>query len=128
MLERSGLRIEHFFLGSGLNSPRKKKFFFVLILPYFAWKNWFGANLITRRVGAEHPSPPRGSAVWMRGCVCASTRGRVDASTGPFFCLLLLDKSRKLSKIVSVLQSASVERFDVSRMRDFFFLFCLIFN
>ena len=30
-----------------------------------------------------------------------------------------IDKSRKLSKIVSVLQSASVERFDVSRMRDF---------
>ena len=32
-----------------------------------------------------------------------------------------LDKSRNLSKIVSVLRSASVERFDVSRMRDFFF-------
>ena len=29
-------------------------------------------------------------------------------------------KSRNLSKIVSVLLSASVERFDVSRMRDFF--------
>ena len=32
----------------------------------------------------------------------------------------LKDKSRNLSKIVSVLRSASVERFDVSRMRDFF--------
>jgi len=44
--------------------------------------------------------------------------GRVDAWTRqpPLF---FLDKSRKLSKIVSVLQSASVERFDVSRMRDF---------
>jgi len=31
VLERSGLRIEHFFLGSGLKSPRKKKFFFLLI-------------------------------------------------------------------------------------------------
>ena len=34
---------------------------------------------------------------------------------------LLLDKSRKLSKIVSVLRSASVERFDVSRMQDFYY-------
>ena len=31
-----------------------------------------------------------------------------------------LHKSLKLSKIVLVLRSASVERFDVSRMRDFF--------
>ena len=38
-----------------------------------------------------------------------------------FFSIFFLDKSRKLSKIVSVLQSASVERFDVSRMRDFFY-------
>ena len=30
-----------------------------------------------------------------------------------------LDKSRNLSKIVSVLLSASVERFFVSRLRDF---------
>ena len=37
-----------------------------------------------------------------------------------FFSFFFLGKSRKLSKIVSVLQSASVERFDVSRMRDFF--------
>ena len=28
VLERSGLRIEHFLLGSGLKSPRKKSFFF----------------------------------------------------------------------------------------------------
>ena len=36
-----------------------------------------------------------------------------------FFIFFFLDKSRNLSKIVSVLRSASVERFDVSRMRDF---------
>ena len=41
-------------------------------------------------MGAEHPSP------------------------------IFLDKSCNLSKIVSVLLSASVERFFVSRMRDFF--------
>ena len=49
---------------------------------------------------------------------------RVDAWTGqPTHFLLLFffkDKSCKLSKIVSVLRSASVGRFDVSRMRDFF--------
>ena len=45
------------------------------------------------------------------------TRGRVDASTAHIF--FLLDKSRKLSKNVSVQQSAWVERFNVSRMRDF---------
>ena len=28
MLKRSGLRIDHFWLGSGLKSPRKKSFFF----------------------------------------------------------------------------------------------------
>ena len=39
-----------------------------------------------------------------------------------------LHKSLKLSKIVLVIQSASVERFDVSRMRDFFFLFYLTRN
>ena len=49
----------------------------------------------------------------------ACMRGRVDASTAHFF-FFFLDKSRKLSKILSVLQSASVERFDVSRMRDFY--------
>ena len=38
-----------FLLGSGLKSPRKIKFFLLLlILPYFAWKNWCGAHLITR--------------------------------------------------------------------------------
>ena len=44
----------------------------------------------------------------------------VDAWTRqpPHF-FFFLDKARKLSKIVSVLQSASFERFDVSRMRDF---------
>ena len=107
-----------FLLGSGLKSLRKKSFF-LLILPYFAWKNWCGAHLITRvepskrAVGAEHPSPPRGSIMWTPGRVYVWTRGLVNSR---FF---FLDKSRKLSKIVSVLQSASVERFDVSRMRDF---------
>ena len=40
---------------------------------------------------------------------------------GEFFLFLFLykDKSRNLSKIVSVLLSASVERVGVSRMRDF---------
>ena len=50
------------------------------------------------------------------------------------FFSFFLDKSCKLSKIVSVLRSALVERFDVSRMLDFFFfdwsryflLFCMI--
>ena len=59
----------------------------------------------------------------MRGIVYAWTRGRVNR---PIF--LNLDKSRKLTKNVSVLQSASVERFDVSRMQDFFKLDLLFFN
>ena len=33
---------------------------------------------------------------------------------------MFVDKSLNLSKIVSVLRSASVKRFNVSRMRDFF--------
>ena len=37
---------------------------------------------------------------------------------------IFLDKSRNLSNIVSVLLSASVERFCVSRMRDFIFTIC----
>ena len=92
----------------------------------FAWKNWCGAHLITRvepkkrGVGAERPSPPRGSVVWTRGRVYAWTRGLVNRLNRPFFFFFFfLDNSRKLSKIVSVLQFASVERFDVSRMRDF---------
>ena len=36
-----------------------------------------------------------------------------------FFLNFFIDKSCNLSKIVSVLRSASVERFDVSRMRGF---------
>ena len=57
------------------------------------------------------------------------TRGRVDASTAPFFFLsFFVDKSQKLSKIVSVLGSASVKRFDVSRMRDFFLLIKKMIN
>ena len=38
-------------------------------------------------------------------------------------CGIFFDKSRNLSKIVSVLLSASVERFNVSRMRDFYIMF-----
>ena len=38
------------------------------------------------------------------------------------FLYLFLDKSHNLSKIVSVLLSASVERFFVSLMQDFFFV------
>ena len=48
----------------------------------------------------------------------AWTRGHVNRQIFLFICFL--DKSPKLSKIVSVLRSASVERFDVSCMRDFF--------
>ena len=71
-------------------------------------------------MGAERPSPPRGAVAWTRVRVDASTRGRVDTSTAPYFYFyFFLDKSRKLFKIVSVLRSASVERFDVSLMRDF---------
>ena len=36
--------------------------------------------------------------------------------------VFFLVKSLKLSKIVLVLRSASVERFDVSRMRDFYII------
>ena len=52
----------------------------------------------------------------------ARTRVCVDAWTRqqPIFFFFFLDKSRKLSKIVSVLQFASVVRFNVSRMRDFY--------
>ena len=42
--------------------------------------------------------------------------------------LFFLDKSRNLSKIVSVLLSASVERFFVSRMRDFCITLRLLVN
>ena len=45
----------------------------------------------------------------------------MDASTGLFLSSsFFLDKPRKLSKFVSVLLSASVERVGVSRMWDFF--------
>ena len=53
----------------------------------------------------------------------ACMRVFVDASTAKFFFFFFLDKSRKLSKIVLVLRSASVKRFDVSRMRDFLDMF-----
>ena len=66
-------------------------------------------------------SPKNGGWVQSIHCPCVEpSRGRMDTSIAPYFFLLFfLDKSRKLSKIVSVLRSASVERFDVSRMRDF---------
>ena len=57
----------------------------------------------------------------------ACTRGHVNRPIFFFFLLLLslllLDKSCIHSKIVLVLLSASVKRFDVSRMRDFFLPF-----
>ena len=73
-------------------------------------------------MGAERPSPTRPS-YYTRGAL--KTRGGcVDASTAPFFLsFFLLDKSCYLSKFVSVLLSASVERVGVSRMRDFFYVF-----
>ena len=40
-----------------------------------------------------------------------------------FFYFFFIDKSHNLSKIVSVLLSASVERLDVPRMRDFYRMF-----
>ena len=57
-----------------------------------------------------------------RGRVYAWTRVHMDAWTRqpPDYFFSFLDKTRELSKIVSVLQSASVERFNVSHMRDFF--------
>ena len=62
---------------------------------------------------------------WSRR-VDACTRGCVDAWTRQpphfiYFFIFCLDKSRKLSKIVSVLRSASVERFGI---RDFFYRDC----
>ena len=51
----------------------------------------------------------------------------------PHFCVdqvrfsVRFGKSRNLSKIVSVLLSASVERVGVSRMRDFLIYICLLY-
>ena len=77
-----------FFLGSGLKLPRKKKFFCVLILPYFAWKNWCGAHLITRvePILLHALSPKNGG--WVQSVHCLRvepSRGRMDMSTAPFF-------------------------------------------
>ena len=108
----------NFYSESGLKLPRKKKFFLY----------WF-CLILCGRTGVEpillHVWSPKNGG-WVQsihrprvdpscGRADAWTRGRVDASTALFF----LDKSRKLPKIVLVLQSASVERFDVSRKRDF---------
>ena len=81
-------------------------------------------------MGAERPSPTRGALKTGGGCrgpsptrvAVARTRGRVNRPIFFNFFLNFLDKSRNLSKIVSVLLSASVERFFVSRVRDFFYL------
>ena len=115
-----------FLLRSGLKSPRKKKVFCCC---------WF-CLIFRGRTGVEpillHAWSPKNGG-WVEsihsprvdpscGRADACMRGRVDAWTRQqpsFFFFFFLDKSRKLSKIVSVLQSASVERFDVSRMRDF---------
>ena len=60
---------------------------------FFARKNWCGSSLVKE-------------LVWSVGHI--------------YIYFFFKDKSRNLYKIVSVLQSASVERFDVSRIRDFF--------
>ena len=93
-------------------------------------------------MGAERPSHTRGALKTRGGCrasiahawspktgdgcrasIAHAWSRRVDASTAPYFFLLFfLEKSRKLSKFVSVLLSASVKRFDVSRMRYFFLI------
>ena len=62
-------------------------------------------------MGAERPLPTRGAVAWTR--------------QPPHFLIIIfffLDKSRNLSKFVSVLLSASVERVGVSRIRDFFLI------
>ena len=94
---------------------------------------------LARRPSTTHPSATRpsyytrGALKTGGGCRASITHAwsrRVDASTAPFFFLsfflLLLDTSCNLSKFVSVLLSASVERVGVSRMRFFsFFSFLL---
>ena len=71
-----------------------------------AWSpSYYTRGALKLGVGAEHPPPPRGAVAWTR--------------QPPNIFSFFLDKSRKLFKIVSVLRSASVKRFDVSRMRDF---------
>ena len=84
-------------LGSGLKLPRNKKFVFC----------WF-CLILRGRTGVE----PILLHAW-RPINKGWVRGHVDASTASFFfSFFLLDKSRKLSKIVLVLQFASVERFN----------------
>ena len=97
------------FTNKGYKIAAKKKLVFLLILPYFAWKNWCGAHLITRvepiLLHAESPSYyTRGGLKTGRGCrasiapawsrrvdawtrvrVDACTRGRMETSTAPFF-------------------------------------------
>ena len=111
-----------FWLGSGLKLSRKKSFLFVADFTLFCveelvWSTSYYTHGALKTEGGCRASI---APAWIRHvdartrvCVDAWTRGRVNC---PFF---FLDKSHKLSKIVSVLQSASVERFDVSRMRDF---------
>ena len=70
-------------------------------------------------VRQARPSATRPS-YYTRGAL--RTRGgcRAWMRQSHHFFSFFLDKSRNLSKFVSVLLSASVERFNVSRMRDFF--------
>ena len=75
-------------------------------------------------MGAERPSPMRGALKLGMGAERPSpTHGALKTGGVPKWTrqppIFFVDKSRNLSKIVSVLPSAAVERFDVSRMRDF---------
>ena len=53
--------------------------------------------------------------------ICIGPTIRIGRESWFLYAGFFFDKSCNLSKIVSVLRSASVERFDVSRMQDFFF-------
>ena len=106
-----------FLLGSGLKLPHKKKFFLFADFALFCLEELVWSPSYYTRGALKTGGGCRASIAPVWSC-------RVDAWTRQpphFFCLsFFLDKSRKLSKIVSVLRSASVERFFVSRMRDFF--------
>ena len=108
-----------FLLGSGLKSPRKKKFFFVADFALFCleelvWRlSYYTCGALKTGGGCRASIAP----AWIRH-VDARTRVCVDAWTRqpPHF----FSSSGNLSNIISVLRSTSVERFHVSRMRDFF--------
>ena len=103
-----------FLLGSGLKSSRKKKLFFC----------WFFGPVSVRRLYNDMRR-----LYWDMRWLYNDMRRlywdmrrlyRYDAVI--LRLVFFLDKSLKLSKIVLVLRSASVERFDVSRMRDFLYI------